>query len=45
MRDIKKTMKRNNAFRYITRHAGKRYRDSLKRICESNEENVIVKYM
>ena len=41
--ELKKTMKRNNAFRHITRHAGKGNRDSLKRTHESNEENVIVK--
>ena len=36
-------MKRNNTFRYIRRYVGKGQRDSLKRIHESNKENVIVK--
>ena len=33
---IKKSMKRNHMFRYLTRHAGKGQRDSVKRIHEIN---------
>ena len=36
-------MQRNHMVRYLTQHAGKGQRDSVKRIHKVNEENIIMK--
>ena len=40
---IKKSIQRNHEFRYLSRHAGKGKRESVKRIHECNNEEVITK--
>jgi len=43
LRGIRKTMQRNHEFRYLTRYAGKGKKDCVKRIYESDENNIITK--